>query len=68
MTIGMAIQRQVSSLMTGIMIYLLGAPICWRSKGHKGVTPPRSKIENVARLEAVKEICFTYFLLKEIED
>jgi hypothetical protein len=49
---------------TGFIIYLLGAPICWRSKGQKGVTLSSSEAEYVAMLEAVKTICFIYFLLK----
>jgi hypothetical protein len=49
---------------TGFIIYLLGAPICWRSKGQKGVTLSSSEAEYVAMLEAVKEIRFIYFLLK----
>jgi hypothetical protein len=52
---------------TGFIIYLLGAPICWRSKGQKGVTLSSSKAEYVAMSEAVKEICFIYFLLKGME-
>jgi hypothetical protein len=50
--------------MTGFIIYFLGAPICWRSKGQKGVTLSSSKAEYIAMSEAVKEICFIYFLLK----
>jgi len=49
---------------TGFIIYLLGAPICWRSKGQKGVTLSSSKAEYVAMSEAVKEIRFIYYLLK----
>jgi hypothetical protein len=49
---------------TGFIIYLLGAPICWRSKGQKGVTLSISKAEYVAMSEAVKEIRFIHFLLK----
>jgi hypothetical protein len=49
---------------TGFTIYLFGAPICWRSKGQKGVTLFSSEAEYVAMLEAVKEIRFIYFLLK----
>jgi hypothetical protein len=30
---------------TGFIIYLLGAPICWRSKGQKGVTLSSSEAE-----------------------
>jgi hypothetical protein len=46
---------------TGFIIYLLAAPICWRSKGQKGITLSSSEAEYVAMLEAVEEICFTYF-------
>jgi hypothetical protein len=42
---------------------LLGAPICWRSKGQKGVTLSDSKAEYVAMSEAVKEIRFIYYIL-----
>jgi hypothetical protein len=49
---------------TGYINYLLGAPICLRSKGQKGVTMSSSEAEYVAMLEAVKEIRFTYLLLK----
>jgi hypothetical protein len=49
---------------TGFIIDLLGAPICWRSKGQKGVTLSSSESEYVAMLEAVKEIRFIYFLSK----
>jgi hypothetical protein len=49
---------------TGFIVYLLGARICWRSKGQKGVRLSSSEDEYVAMLEAIKEIRFTYFLLK----
>jgi hypothetical protein len=49
---------------TAFLIYLLGAPICSRSKGQKGVTLSSSEAEYVAMSEAVKEIRFIYFLLK----
>jgi hypothetical protein len=41
---------------TGFIIYLLGVPICWRSKGQKGVTLSGTEAEYVAISEAVKEI------------
>jgi hypothetical protein len=50
--------------MTVFIIYLHGTPICWRSKGQKGVTLSISKAEYVAMSEAFKEIRFIYFLLK----
>jgi hypothetical protein len=49
---------------TVFIIYLLGAPICWRLKGQKSVTLSSSEAEYVAMLEANKEISFIYFLLK----
>jgi hypothetical protein len=52
---------------TGFIIYLLGVPICWRSKGQKGVTLSSSEAEYVAISEAVKEIRFIYYLLESIE-
>jgi Reverse transcriptase (RNA-dependent DNA polymerase) len=48
---------------TGFVIYLLGAPICWRSKGQKGVTLSSSEAEYVAMSETVKQIRFIYYLL-----
>jgi hypothetical protein len=45
---------------TGFIIYLLGVPICWKSKGQKGVTISSSKAEHVAIAEAVKKIQFIY--------
>jgi hypothetical protein len=51
---------------TGLLIYLLGVPICWRSKGQKGVTLSSSEAEYVAISEAVKEIRFIYCLLESI--
>jgi hypothetical protein len=51
-------------IVTCFIIYLLGATICWRSKGQKGVTLSSSEAEYVAMSEAVKKIRFIYFLLK----
>jgi hypothetical protein len=53
---------------TGFVIYLLGVPICWRSKGQKGVTLSSSEAEYVAMSEAVKEIRFIYYLLSGMGD
>jgi hypothetical protein len=51
---------------TGFIIYLLGVPICWRSKGQKGVTLSSREAEYVAMSEAVKEIRFVYYLLESL--
>jgi hypothetical protein len=47
-------------------MYLLGVPICWRSKAQKGVTLSSSKAEYLAMSEAVKEIRFIYYLLRSM--
>jgi hypothetical protein len=49
---------------TGFIIYLLGAAIHRRSKGQKGVTLTNSEAECLAMSEAVKEICFIFYLLR----
>jgi hypothetical protein len=49
---------------TGSIMYLLGVPICWRSKAQKCVALPSSKA--VAMLEAVKEIRFIFYLLRSM--
>ena len=51
---------------TGFIIYLQGAPVCWRSKAQKGVTLSSSEAEYVAISDAVKEIKFLYFLLQNL--
>jgi hypothetical protein len=51
---------------TGFIIYLLGVPICWRSKGQKGATLSSSEAEYVAMSEAAKEIKFVYYLLESL--
>jgi hypothetical protein len=51
---------------TGFIIYLVGAPICSRSKGQKEVTLSRRKIKYVAMSEAVKKIHLIYYLLKGV--
>jgi hypothetical protein len=51
---------------TGFTIYLLGVPICWRSKAQKGVTLSSSEAEYIAMLEAIKEIRFIFYLLRNI--
>jgi hypothetical protein len=52
---------------TGFIVYLMNVPVCWRSKAQRGVTHSSSKAEYVAISEAVKEIKFIYYLLREIE-
>jgi hypothetical protein len=51
---------------TGFIVYLQNVPICWRSKAQRGVTLSSSKAEYVAMSEAIKEIRFVYFILKDI--
>ena len=51
---------------TGFIVYLQNVPVCWRSKAQRGVTLSSSEAEYVAMSEAVKEIRFIYFILKDI--
>jgi hypothetical protein len=51
---------------TGFIVYLMNVPVCWRSKAQRGVTLSSSEAEYVAMSEAVKEIMFIYYLLREI--
>ena len=44
----------------------MNVPVCWRSKAQKGVTLSSSEAEYVAMSEAVKEIRFIYYLLRDI--
>jgi hypothetical protein len=66
--IGRAILRKESVLLASlfIIVYLMNVPVCWRSKAQRGVTLSSSKAEYVAISEAVKEIKFIYYLLREI--
>jgi hypothetical protein len=43
---------------TGFILYLMNIPVCWRSKSQKGVT--------LSFTEAVKEVKFIYYLLRDI--
>ena len=47
----------------GFILYLMGVPISWRSKGMKSVTLSSSEAEYVALSEAAREIKFVYQLL-----
>jgi hypothetical protein len=51
---------------TGFIVYLMNVPVCWRSKAQWGVALSSSKTKYVAISEAVKEIKFIYYLLREI--
>jgi hypothetical protein len=51
---------------TGFILYLMNVPVCWRSKSQKGVTLSSSEAEYVAMSEAVKEVKFIYYLLRDI--
>jgi hypothetical protein len=51
---------------TGFIICLLNAPICWSSKSQKGVTLSSTEAEYVTISEAVKELKFIYYLLCDL--
>jgi hypothetical protein len=44
----------------------MNVPVCWRSKSQKGVTLSSTEAEYVAISEAVKEVKFIYYLLRDI--
>jgi hypothetical protein len=44
----------------------MNVPVCWRSKAQRRVALSSSKAKYVAISEAVKEIKFIYYLLREI--
>ena len=50
----------------GFVIYLMGVPICWKSKGMKSVTLSSSEAEYVALAEAAKEVKFVYQVLQSM--
>jgi hypothetical protein len=51
---------------TGFILYLMNAPVCWWSKSQEGVTLSSSEAEYVAISETVKEVKFIYYLLRDI--
>ena len=48
---------------TGFIIYCMGVPISWKSKGQKTVALSSSEAEYIALSEAAKEIKFVYQIL-----
>lgn len=48
---------------TGYVLFLLGVPILWRSKGQKSIALSSSEAEYYALSEAAKDIKFTYMLM-----
>ena len=50
----------------GFILYLLGVPISWKSKGQKGVTLSSSEAELVALSEAAKEVKFVFQVLQSM--
>jgi len=51
---------------TGYILYLMGVPILWKSKGQRSVALSSSEAEYVALSEAAKEIKFVYMILKSM--
>ena len=48
---------------SGYVLYLMGVPICWRSKGQKSITLSSTEAEYIAMSECAKEIKFVHQLL-----
>ena len=51
----------------GFVLYLMGVPISWKSKGMKSVTLSSSEAEYVALSEAAKEVKFVYQVLRSLD-
>jgi hypothetical protein len=51
---------------TGLILYLMNVPVCWRSKSQKGVTLSSTEAEYVVMSEVVKEVKFKIYLLCDI--
>ena len=45
----------------------MNVPICWRSRGQKGVTLSTTEAEYVACSEVVKELLFIVYLLRHMK-
>jgi hypothetical protein len=45
----------------------MNVPVCWRSKAQRRVTLSSSEAEYAVISEAVKQLKFIYYLLREIE-
>ena len=51
---------------SGFILYFMGVPISWRSKGQKSVTLSSTEAEFVAMSECAKEMRFVHQLLEWI--
>jgi len=52
---------------TGYVIYFMNVPICWRSRGQKGVILSTTEAEYLACSEVVKEQLFIVYLLRHMK-
>ena len=62
-----ATDKETRVSVTGYVIYFLGIPIAWRSRGQKSVTLSTSEAEYVALSEVVKEIKFILQVLGSMD-
>jgi hypothetical protein len=58
--------RETRVSIAGFVIYLLGVPISWKSKGMKSVALSSSEAEYVALSEAAKEVKLIYQVLRSM--
>ena len=61
-----ATDKETRISIAGFVLYLMGVPISWKSKGMKSVTLSSSEAEYVALSEAAKEVKFVYQVLKSV--
>jgi hypothetical protein len=58
--------KETRRSVTGFIVYLLGVPISWKSKGQRGVVLSSTEAEYVAVSETVREIKFVIQILESM--
>ena len=56
-----------NTYLTGFVVYFMGVPVAWRSRGQKAVTLSTSEAELVACSEVVKEVKFVLQVLQSLK-
>ena len=59
--------KELRISVAGFILYVMGVPVSWKSKGMKSVTLSSSEAEFVALSEAAKEVKFVYQLMESVD-
>jgi ribosomal protein L24 len=59
--------KETRRSITGFIVYLMGVPISWKSKGQRGVVLSTTEAEYVAISETVREIKFILQVMESME-